>query len=52
VSIRGYRLVNDVLIRVIRAIRGKGPLGAMEATMFSKRGSPRSGYLLAWKAWV
>jgi len=49
VSIRGYRLVNDVLIR---AIRGKGPLGAMEATMFSKRGSPRSGYLLAWKAWV
>ena len=42
VSIRGYRLVNDVLIR---AIRGKGPLGAMEAAIFSEHGFPRGSQI-------
>ena len=31
------------LIRAIRAIRGEFYLGAREATIFSKHGSPRSG---------
>src|SRR5436190_14907177 len=37
------RFLNHVLTRVIRVIRGEVYFDAREATIFSKRGSPRSG---------